>query len=133
MSQDEPFPGPVVLLADDEEGSRRVLATALRRAGFEVLEASCGLEALALFDAHAPRIRLLVTDVMMPDLRGPEVAAQLKRRMPGLPVLYITGYAERQGIDGGDRLMHKPFTPSSFVATVRDILPEPKRRDGHAE
>ena len=112
--QDAPPVSPVILLADDEDGSRLVLATSLRRAGFEVLEAACGLEALALFDANAARIRLLITDVMMPDLRGPEV--------PALPVLYITGYGERQGIDQDDLLMHKPFMPSSFVAAVRKLL-----------
>ena len=99
--QDAPPVSPVILLADDEDGSRLVLATSLRRAGFEVLEAACGLEALALFDANAARIRLLITDVMMPDLRGPE---------------------ERQGIDQDDLLMHKPFMPSSFVAAVRKLL-----------
>ena len=120
--QDAPPVSPVILLADDEDGSRLVLATSLRRAGFEVLEAACGLEALALFDANAARIRLLITDVMMPDLRGPEVAARLRQLMPALPVLYITGYGERQGIDQDDLLMHKPFMPSSFVAAVRKLL-----------
>lgn len=114
--------GPAILLADDEEGSRTLLVAALRRSGFEVLEASCGLEALALFDANASRICLLVTDVMMPDLRGPDVAARLRLLMPALPVLYVTGYSERQGIDRDDQLMHKPFTASSFIATVKGIL-----------
>jgi CheY-like chemotaxis protein len=120
--QDAPAKGPAILLADDEEGSRTLLVTALRRSGFEVLEASCGLEALALFDANASRICLLVTDVMMPDLRGPDVAARLRLLMPALPVLYVTGYSERQGIDRDDQLMHKPFTASSFFATVKGIL-----------
>ncbi len=120
--QDGPAAGPVILLADDEEGSRTLLVRALRRSGFEVLEASCGLEALALLDANATRIRMLVTDVMMPDLRGPDVAARLRLQMPALRVLYVTGYAERQGIEDGDQLMHKPFTASSFIATVKGIL-----------
>ncbi len=119
---DAPTAGPAILLADDEEGSRTLLVTALRRSGFEVLEASCGLEALSLFDANASRIRLLVTDVVMPDLRGPDVAARLRLLMPALPVLYVTGYAERQGIDPADQLMHKPFTASSFIATVKRML-----------
>ena len=120
--QDLPGAGPAILLADDDEGSRTLLVRALQRSGFEVLEASCGLEALALFDANAGRIRLLITDVMMPDLRGPDVAARLRRLMPALPVLYVTGYAERQGIDRDDQLMQKPFTTSSFIATVNGIL-----------
>ena len=111
-----------ILLTEDDEGSRKLLATSLRRAGFDVIEASGGLEALALFEANAGRIRLLVTDVMMPELRGPELAAKLRAQNPRLPVVFITGYADRAGIHTDDLLMYKPFTPAAFVGAVKDIL-----------
>ena len=114
--------GPAILLVEDEAALRRMLVISLTRAGFDVIEAAGGNEALEQFAAHASRIRLLVTDVKMPDIRGPELATRIKEQAPRLPVLFITGYADREGIRGDDLLMHKPFTPAAFVAAVKDLL-----------
>ena len=114
--------GPAILLVEDEESLRRMLSAALRRAGYDVIEASGGNEALELFAANVGRVRLLVTDVKMADIRGPALATKIKEQVPRLPVLFITGYADREGIHADDLLMHKPFTPAAFVSAVKDLL-----------
>jgi two-component system, cell cycle sensor histidine kinase and response regulator CckA len=113
-----------VLLVEDEDAVRRVARRALEVHGFRVLEAANGVEAL-LLAAQNP-IRLLVTDVMMPDQLGPAVAAAILDLRPGLPVLYISGHADevvRQGLlDPSVPFLAKPFTPSQLAARVRQLL-----------
>ena len=122
QAEPEAATGPAILLVEDEAPLRRMLSIALRRAGFEVIEATGGKDALELFAANSGRVRLLITDVKMPDVRGPQLAAKIKEQAPRLPVLFITGYADRDGIPADDLLMHKPFTTAAFVSAVRDIL-----------
>jgi two-component system, cell cycle sensor histidine kinase and response regulator CckA len=114
--------GTTILLADDDNGVRSLLATTLRSRGYEVIEASGGLPALELFGEHHTRIRLLITDVVMPDLRGPALATKVRQLQPRLPVLFITGYTDRNDIHADDLLMHKPFTPNALATAVKDIL-----------
>lgn len=113
--------GRSVLLVDDDHGVRLLLATTLRSRGYHVVEASSGAEALALFDAH-PTIQLLITDVVMPDLRGPALAAKIRQTHPALPVLFITGYNDRRDIGADDLLMHKPFTPHALANAVKSLI-----------
>jgi two-component system cell cycle sensor histidine kinase/response regulator CckA len=117
--------GPAVLLVEDEAPLRRLLSTTLRRAGYDVIEAAGGKEALELFAANTERILMLITDVKMPEVRGPALAARIREQAPALPVLFITGYAEREGISADDALLHKPFRPAVFVSTVKEILGRP--------
>jgi two-component system, cell cycle sensor histidine kinase and response regulator CckA len=114
--------GPSVLLVDDDQGVRLLLATTLRSRGYHVIEASSGSEALALHDAHGHSIRLLITDVVMPDLRGPALASRIRQTQPGLPVLFITGYNDRRDIGADDLLMHKPFTPHALANAVKSLI-----------
>lgn len=114
--------GPSVLLVDDDHGVRILLATTLRGRGYQVVEASSGIEALALFDEHRQTIRLLITDVVMPDLRGPALAAKIRQAQPALPVLFITGYNDRRDIGADDLLMHKPFTPHALANAVKSLI-----------
>ena len=106
---------------------RRLAARVLRGRGYNVLEAAGGEEALALAAAHRGRLHLLVTDVVMPGMKGPEVAARLIAARPGLPVLYVSGYADevlgpRDELLAQGTLLLKPFSPDALAARVRELL-----------
>ena len=121
-----------VLVVDNEPMVRTVAAAMLREAGYEVLEAADGREALEKFAARAhaeggSQVRLVLTDVVMPGLSGRALAEALARRDPALPVVYMSGYtgdeAVRQGlIAAGADFIAKPFTSDALVRCVRMIL-----------
>jgi len=117
--------GDVVLLVEDEDGVRRVARRALELNGFRVIDAADGARAVELVRA-TPSIGLLVTDVMMPGMLGPEVADAVHEIVPGLPVLYMSGHAEevaRAGlIDPSIPFLAKPFSPDRLVEKVREVL-----------
>src|SRR5437763_15648365 len=83
-----------ILLVDDEFALRTVIGAMLHRAGYEVLLAGSGAEALTLFDAHAGAIRILVSDIAMPHMQGPGLAQRLIALKPELFVLLVSGYAK---------------------------------------
>ena len=112
-----------ILLAEDDQMVRRFEAMVLRRDGLNVLEASNGLEGLALFRASPDEIRLLVTDVAMPGMSGVELARQILRICPDLPVLFVSGYAgDAVQLDifppGAAAFLRKPFAPSALLEAV---------------
>ncbi|HEX6600750.1 MAG TPA: PAS domain S-box protein [Gemmatimonadaceae bacterium] len=116
-----------ILLAEDDDAVRAIARETLERAGYRVLAAADGSQALALAGAHDGPIDLLLTDVIMPGMNGRELAATLTRRRPGLRVLYASGYTdnmlEGQGaLAPGVTLLDKPFTPADLAAKVRDVL-----------
>jgi CheY-like chemotaxis protein len=118
---------PTVLLVEDDESVRKLARVALARSGYTVLTASDGSAALDLADRE-PTIDLLVTDVAMPKMRGPDLARALRQRRPGLKVLFISGYVQ----DAGDRLglaesdfLVKPFSLDDLARKVREVLEEP--------
>ncbi len=116
-----------VLLVEDQPGVRALLRQALEQSGYTVLEAENGSEALEVSKQHAGAIDLLLTDLVMPKMGGPEVATQLSRERPTIKVLYMTGYsrdamARRKIASGTDHLLQKPFTPDVLVRTVRQVL-----------
>jgi signal transduction histidine kinase len=114
-----------VLVAEDESAVRELVRVALTRAGFRVLAARDGDEALRRAAAHDGRIDLLLSDVVMPGLSGPEVAHRLIEVRPDTRVLFMSGYASDvmadEGDPGGD-LLSKPFTPDELVVRVRAAL-----------
>jgi two-component system cell cycle sensor histidine kinase/response regulator CckA len=116
-----------VLLVEDEPPLLRLAERALRRAGYEVLTAPSGEEALELLDAGAPMPAALVSDVVMPGLDGLALAARLRERDPGLPVLLVSGYAEAAlGRDLSAerlRLLPKPYRLADLVAELGALLP----------
>ena len=113
-----------ILLVEDEMSVRRLAAQVLRRQGYRLLEASDGVEALALAHAHEGPIELLVSDVVMPRLGGFELAEQLAASRPETKVLFISGYAERDPQDDIE-LLAKPFKPDDLTRRVRELLDRP--------
>ncbi len=116
-----------ILLVEDESAVRSLARDVLTRLGYEVLVAADGHEALKVADHCRRRINLLVSDVVLPHLRGVEVADRLRARRPGLRVLYISGYTETAivhdgQLDPGVDFLAKPFRPADLANRVREVL-----------
>jgi signal transduction histidine kinase/CheY-like chemotaxis protein len=128
LDQRSPRAIETILLAEDEEGVRRLALEALERRGYHVLTAATGEEALQRADAHDGTIHMLITDVVMPGMKGPELADRLRRMRPGIRVLLISGYAA-DVVTPSDlkeaTLLSKPFSPATLVRAVRAALDVP--------
>ncbi len=115
--------GQTVLVVEDEAGVRTFARRALEGAGYRVLAAPDGAAALALADAHPGSIDLLLTDVVMPGMNGSALAARFGERWPDVPVIYMSGYAEDEGLRGtGSALLPKPFDAETLLRRVRQTL-----------
>jgi hemerythrin-like metal-binding protein len=115
-----------VLLVEDEERLRDLLARALRGAGYRVIVAGNGAETLELGAEAIDQTSILVTDLVMPVMDGRATASALRRRRPSLPVLFVSGYAE-EGLHPGELdaltgFLPKPFTPGDLLARIRTML-----------
>ncbi len=124
-----PRPGgdEMVLVLEDDPRVREMTVRALRGGGYRVIEAGRARDALALVAGGAPELRLLVTDVVMPEMSGRDAAEALQRSVPGLRVLYVSGYAQhviahRGVLDPGVEFLAKPFTASTLLLRVRELL-----------
>lgn len=116
-----------ILLVEDDPGVRQLARQMLGQLGYTVLEAEDGAGALRLFEQHAAAIDLLLTDVVMPQMSGRELAERLLAVHPDLKVLYVSGYTDdvvaRHGLlEPGVALLPKPFTPDGLGRRVRAIL-----------
>jgi len=116
----------VLLVVEDEPAVRRFSVEALNELGYRVLEADGAASALRLLDTH-PEIVLLFTDVVMPDINGAKLAAEARRRRPGLKILFTTGYTRNAVVhngvlDVGVEMIGKPFTLDALAAKVRLVL-----------
>jgi two-component system, cell cycle sensor histidine kinase and response regulator CckA len=116
-----------ILLVEDEETVRSLTARVLEEQGHRVLVAANGPEALALAGLESADIDLVVTDVIMPGMKGPELVAKLLELRPSLKVLYVSGYAADSlglggRIDGEIPFLPKPFTASVLARRVREVL-----------
>jgi PAS domain S-box-containing protein len=119
-----------ILIAEDEDAIRRMTTMVLQRSGYTVLEATNGLEAVAVAEGHTGPIHLLLTDLMMPKLSGREVAERLLLVKRGMRVLYMSGYTEdvmvQQGVESATaNFLHKPFSLASLTNKVREVLDQP--------
>jgi len=120
-----------ILIVEDEEAVRKLMLTALEQNGYRVLLAADGLEALKLISSHTGPLDLVVTDLAMPGMSGTELARKVKDRMPGIELLFISGYAEelrQSGEIDEARFLQKPFTPQSLARKVREMLDHHKGR-----
>ena len=118
-----------ILVIEDEEDVRNMIVRALGRRGYTVLQAAHGEEALALAKESSHRIDLLVTDIVMPGMRGTEVARQMQELIPGLKVVYMSGYTDnalfhQKVLDSGSSFIQKPFTIEMLEEKVRLALKE---------
>ena len=116
-----------ILLAEDEEIIRNLMRIVLAGEGYTILEAANGEEALALVAQDPTTIALLITDVIMPRMSGPELAKKLKATQPQIKILYTSGYTDdsvvRHGLMRDEiEFLAKPFSPSTLIAKVREVL-----------
>jgi DNA-binding response OmpR family regulator len=116
-----------VLLVEDETAVRALVRRALEEHGYHVLAAANGREALEIHRRHDGPLHALVTDVVMPEMGGPELVEQLRPLRPEMRVLFVSGHANdvavRSGIDKcGGAYLQKPFSLEALVANVRALL-----------
>jgi CheY-like chemotaxis protein len=116
-----------VLVVEDEDSVRKLARRALEASGYAVLHAAAPLEAIELAARYQGPIHLLLTDVMMPELTGRQLADRLMASRPGLAVLYMSGYAEdaivhHGRLDPDTAFLQKPFSPETLAHSVRAIL-----------
>ena len=119
--------GETILVADDDESIRRLVARVLERAGYQVRQAEDATHALSLAEAVDGRVDLLLTDVVMPRSGGEELYRRIHQKWPGVRVLYMSGYTDdpvvrREAGDPEGAYLAKPFAPDVLLATVRRVL-----------
>jgi CheY-like chemotaxis protein len=119
--------GETVLVVEDDDQVRAVVLSILRRAGYVLLEANGAAQAFAVVERHSAQIQLLLTDVVMPGLSGPELARELKSRRPQLRVLCMSGYTDDAVLQHGIleaemAFIQKPLTPDVLLRRVREVL-----------
>ena len=122
-----PGHGELVLLVEDEVAIMEMSRLMLERIGYQVLAAGTPQEALRLAGEHAGRIRLLITDVVMPEMNGRELAERLRAICPDIQTLFMSGYtaniiAHRGALDEGVNFIQKPFSRKDLAAKVRAVL-----------
>jgi DNA-binding NtrC family response regulator len=116
-----------VLAVDDDRAILELIGGVLRDAGYRVLLANGGRNAIEMYEGSTDPIHLLLTDVIMPDLTGPVVAERLRRRDPQLPVLFISGFhdadlVQRFVTSKGFTLLPKPFTMDALLRVVQQSI-----------
>jgi CheY-like chemotaxis protein len=118
--------GEIVLVVEDEERVRHLSVDALRDLGYTVVQASDAVQALAVLEIQ-PRVDLLFTDIVMPDMNGRRLADEAMRRRPDIKVLYTTGYTRNAIVHNGMldaevAFLPKPFTFEQLALKVRQVL-----------
>ena len=121
---------PTILVMDDEDIVRALVARALREAGYRVVQAQHGAAGLALLESGRETIDLVITDLVMPGVGGRELARWVAAHMARLPVLFISGYPRtyleaHDLYDAAIPLLRKPFLPSRLLEAVQELLPDP--------
>lgn len=112
-----------ILLVEDEELLRHVIVDMLGQLGYRVLGATNGKEALALAEEYSGKIDVLVTDVLMPELPGPQLADSLRRSRPDLKVIFVSGDMDADySLAPEAARLHKPFTIRMLSSKIREVL-----------
>jgi two-component system, cell cycle sensor histidine kinase and response regulator CckA len=115
-----------ILVVEDEEAVRELIAKALRRYGYEVLVAATPRAALAVA-SEAGRIHLLISDMVLPEMSGRELASRMLTMQAAMRVLFMSGYTDHAILEGGIlqpgmSFLQKPFTPPALANKVREVL-----------
>jgi PAS domain S-box-containing protein len=126
----QPYGGTeTILLVEDEVGVRHLVQRVLASKGYRVFEARDVAHAAEIAHEHTGAIHLLLSDVVMPGLSGPELATKIVARRPEIRVLFMSGFANRLSVEfgapDGVSILHKPFTPENLARTVRERLDAP--------
>ena len=121
-----------ILLVEDDDSVRRFARRALADDGYEVIDTRDPEEAIAVFERRPDTIDLILTDVVMPRLRGPELVKRLAALRPGIKVIFMSGYTdqymfEREVLGPKAAFLQKPLTPQSLSSKVREVLDLPPR------
>ena len=122
-----------ILLVEDDEMVRKLVNKVLDNEGYRLLEAANGVAALSICAQYEEPIHLLLTDVVMPEMSGRELANRLAAVRPELKVLYMSGYTDdvivHHGVlDEGTEFIQKPFTPDVLARKIREVLDRPGKR-----
>jgi two-component system CheB/CheR fusion protein len=116
----------VILMVEDEDSVRKLARMVLEASGYAVLDARNGREGLALCEIHPGPIDLLVTDVVMPELGGRELAQGALKLRPGIKVIFLSGHTQdvvlKEGVKKGTAFLRKPFSPVELAQKVREVL-----------
>ncbi|MDQ7054785.1 MAG: ATP-binding protein [candidate division KSB1 bacterium] len=123
-----------ILLVEDEEAVRKLARRCLQENGYTVISASHGKEALNIIRQSRPQIDIMVTDIIMPGMSGKELYEQVSRLIPGVRVLYISGYTDNAIVhygvlEPGTNFLQKPFKPDALLKKIRQTLEKPKQGD----
>lgn len=124
LSAGMPFGGrsETILVVEDQAATARITRILLESWGYRVLEARGAREALDIFEQHASAIVLLLADVIMPEMSGPQLADQLCERNPELRVVFMSGSMSEEVMHRGSPFLSKPFNPASLSRIIRDEL-----------
>ena len=117
----------VVLVVEDEGALRNIMARTLRECGYTVYEAAHGLQALEILERHGVSVTLIISDVVMPQISGRELAERVLERWPDVPMLFTSGYTglyvvQRGLLDEGQEFIQKPIAPDTLAQKVREML-----------
>jgi signal transduction histidine kinase/ActR/RegA family two-component response regulator len=115
-----------VLLVEDEAALRVLAAESLKRLGYTVLQAGNGLEALAVADHHSGKIDVVVTDIVMPRMGGPELAKKLRQKREGVAIIFMSGYTEAAALENAEIgtdaiLLNKPFATEALARKINEV------------
>lgn len=130
-----------ILLVEDEEAVRKLVRRTLEKQGYQLLVAASGTEALDIVRGHRGTIHLVITDVVMPQMGGRQLAEGLKALRPEIRVLFVSGYTQSSVLRSGDLVegemfLQKPFTPRALARRIRELLdqsdgaPDPQKTEG---
>ena len=117
----------MILLVDDEEGYREVIARILTKAGYEVLQAADGLEALSLLENS--KVDLVISDILMPALNGYALVARLRAKWPVMPVILTTGFLPpaKSMMNGSVDFIPKPINSETLLDMIQRRTPPPSQ------
>jgi PAS domain S-box-containing protein len=127
VQSENPGGSDTILVVEDEESVRKLICRALRTYGYQVVEAAGGAEALQAAELHTGSIPVLITDVVMPEMSGRELADKMRQLYPEMQVLYLSGYTGDEVVRLGllenpSVFLQKPFTPAVLAGKVRSLL-----------